>query len=92
LVARLPGERLLRTHSVGVQFTQGVQRIHCLPWEAATGLRWAQLLADLRAAGRAMPIKDSMIAATALSHSLTVVTRNTRDFLEAGVEVLDPFG
>ena len=72
-------------------FERGVERIQCLPWEATTGLRWAQLLADLRVAGRAMPIKDSMIAATALVHSLTVATRNRRDFESAGVEVADPF-
>jgi predicted nucleic acid-binding protein len=54
-------------------------------------LRWAKLLADLRAAGNAMPIKDSMIAATALVHRAIVVTRNTRDFSTAGVKFLDPF-
>jgi hypothetical protein len=72
-------------------FDVGVQRLHCLPWEAATGLKWAQLLARLRAAGRAMPIKDSLIAATALVHGLTVVTRNRADFEKAGVGVIDPF-
>ena len=38
-----------------------------------------------------MPIKDSMIAATALSYGLTVVTRHVREFAKAGVPVLDPF-
>jgi toxin FitB len=72
-------------------FELGVKRIHCLPWEAACGLRWAKLLADLRTAGQAMPIKDSLIAATALVHGLTVATRNIRDFGKAGVKVVDPF-
>ena len=72
-------------------FQAGVKRIHCLSWDAATGLRWARLLADLRAAGRAMPIKDSLIAATALTHGIAVVTRNRRDFANAKVEVVDPF-
>jgi len=72
-------------------FDAGVRRLHCLPWEAETGLRWAQLLARLRAAGRAMPIKDSLIAATALVHNLTVATRDRADFEKAGVRVLDPF-
>lgn len=72
-------------------FDAGVQRLHCLPWEAETGLRWAQLLAHLRAAGRAMPIKDSLIAATALVHGLVVATRNRTDFEKAGVKIVDPF-
>jgi predicted nucleic acid-binding protein len=72
-------------------FDAGVQRLRCLPWEAETGLKWAQLLASLRAAGRAMPIKDSLIAATALVHDLTVVTRNRVDFEKAGVSIIDPF-
>jgi toxin FitB len=70
---------------------QGVGRLVCLPWEAATGLRWAELLAALRASAQAMPIKDSMIAATALAHHLTVATRNGRDFAKAGLPVLNPF-
>lgn len=72
-------------------FDAGVQRIQCLPWESTTGLRWAALLARLRSSGRAMPIKDSLIAATALVHGLTVATRNRADFENAGVTVVDPF-
>jgi toxin FitB len=72
-------------------FEQGVGRIRCLPWEAATGLRWAELLAELRAAGLAMPVKDSLVAATALTHGLAVATRNRRDFAKARVELVDPF-
>jgi hypothetical protein len=72
-------------------FEAGVQRLHCLPWAAETGLEWAQLLARLRGSGRAMPIKASLIAATALLHGLTVVTRNRADFEQADVGIIDPF-
>jgi predicted nucleic acid-binding protein len=72
-------------------FESGVQRVYCLPWEAETGLRWAELLARLHATGRAMPIKDSLIAATALVHDLVVATRNRTDFEKAGVKLVDPF-
>ena len=72
-------------------FEEGVRRMHCLPWEVQTGLRWAKLLAELRRRGEAMPLKDSMIAATALVHGLRVATRNTRDFAKARVPVVDPF-
>jgi len=72
-------------------FEEGVRKIHCIPWEAETGLRWAELLARLRATGRAMPVKDSFIAATALANRMTVATRNVRDFEKAGCAVIDPF-
>ncbi len=68
-----------------------VGHLHCIAWEAETGLRWAQLLAELRGNGRSMPIKDSLIAATALLHNLAVVTRNRADFEKAGVQIVDPF-
>jgi predicted nucleic acid-binding protein len=72
-------------------FDRGVARLRCVEWDAATGLAWAGLLARLRATGQAMPIKDSLIAATALTHDLTVATRNRADFSRAGVRVVDPF-
>jgi predicted nucleic acid-binding protein len=72
-------------------FSSGVQRLECLPWDAETGMKWAELLADLRRKGRAMPIKDSLIAATALTYKLTLVTHNRDDFANAGLKVVDPF-
>jgi predicted nucleic acid-binding protein len=72
-------------------FNDGVAKMRCLPWDAATGLRWAKLLASLRASGQAMPIKDSLIAATALVHGLIIATRNVADLKRAGIKVVDPF-
>jgi predicted nucleic acid-binding protein len=59
-----------------------------VPMDAATFRYWARLMhhqSDTL-------YEDAMIAATALCHGLTVVTRNTRDFVPFGVPVLDPFG
>lgn len=71
-------------------FEAGAGRLHCLPWDADTGLKWAELLARLRTAGKAMPLKDSLIAATAIVHGLAVATRNRADFSKAEVPVVDP--
>jgi predicted nucleic acid-binding protein len=62
-------------------FEDVAQTIVCLAWDAAVSRRWASLVAVL----------DSMIAATALQHDLTIATRNTRDFSKTGAKVLDPF-
>lgn len=72
-------------------FDDVARRIHCIPWDAKAGLRWAELLAHLRDIGKPMPIKDSLIAATALTHGLSLATRNRRDFEASGVKLVDPF-
>ena len=38
-----------------------------------------------------MPVKDSLIAATALANDFVMVTRNRADFARAGVTIVDPF-
>jgi predicted nucleic acid-binding protein len=58
-----------------------------VPFDLPAARRWGGLCAALGHDGA-----DLMIAATALQHGLTVVTRNVRDFEPTGVAVLDPFG
>jgi predicted nucleic acid-binding protein len=50
--------------------------------------RWGCLLA---LAGRPLPAIDSLLAATALHHNLTLVTRNVRDFAGLGLSLLNPW-
>lgn len=71
-------------------FDRGVGRMQCLPWDSMVGIRWAQLLADLRQRGRPMSVKDSLIAATALAHDLPLATLNQQDFEPAGVRLVAP--
>jgi len=59
-----------------------------LPIDAAVADRWGRLLAQ---AGRPLPAIDSLLAATALVHGLTLVTRNLRDFQHAGLQTFDPW-
>lgn len=72
-------------------FAEGVGRMRVLEIDVATAAEWARLLTRLKRKGQAMPVKDSLIAATALVHRLTVATRNTHDFRNAGVPLEDPF-
>ena len=72
-------------------FTDVVETIDCLPWDAAVSRRLAELVVESRRKGRLLPLLDGMIAATALAHGLTVATRNIQDFQRAGAKVFDPF-
>jgi toxin FitB len=50
--------------------------------------RWGRLVA---AAGRPVPAIDSLLAATAIHHGLSIVTRNARDFSEFGLDIVNPW-
>lgn len=53
--------------------------------------KWGEILAEAEKHGRPLPAIDSLIAATALVHDLSVVTRNTQDMEGSGVEVINPW-
>lgn len=72
-------------------FATGAARLRTIDLDAGTATIWAALLVKLKQSGRSMPVKDSLIAASALQHKLTVVTRNTADFQYAGVPLINPF-
>jgi predicted nucleic acid-binding protein len=72
-------------------FARVAEMLPVLEMDRETARVWAVLLARLRRKGRAMPVKDSLIAASALQHGLAVATRNTGDFAHCGVKLVDPF-
>ena len=53
--------------------------------------RWGKLDVERQLAGRPLNMADGLIAATALEHDLTVVTRNVRDFTGLGVTLFNPW-
>lgn len=59
--------------------------------DAAIAARWGSLVGASEAKGKALPVIDSLIAATSLQHGLTVVTRNTEDLERCGAHCLNPW-
>ena len=56
--------------------------------DAAVADRWGHMQS---LAGRPLPAVDSLLAATALQHNLTLVTRNVKDFADMGVDIFNPW-
>jgi len=62
-----------------------------VPIDVGVMLVWGALTARLERAGKTMPAIDAIIAATAIHHALQLVTRNTKDFEKAGIEIINPW-
>ncbi len=56
--------------------------------DAGVADRWGRLQA---LAGRPLPAIEGLLAATALQHNLTLVTRNVKDFADMGVALFNPW-
>lgn len=65
------------------------QRI--LPIDQAVADRWGRITANASMAKSQLPAIDGLLAATALHHNLTLVTRNTEDVSAAGVPAFNPW-
>jgi toxin FitB len=62
-----------------------------LPVTEAIAERWGNLSATARQQGVTVAVVDGVIAATALHHDLTLVTRNVKDFAGLGIDLLNPW-
>jgi predicted nucleic acid-binding protein len=61
------------------------------PVDSHVADRWGWLTATAKRAGKALSVVDGLLAATALHHNLTIVSRNVSDFAHLHVPVLNPW-
>jgi toxin FitB len=59
--------------------------------DQAVADRWGRMAAKALAAKSPLPVIDGLLAATAVQHNLTLVTRNTKDVAVTGVAVFNPW-
>jgi toxin FitB len=59
--------------------------------DAAVADRWGLLAAGARSEGKSLSTIDGLLAATALQHNLTIISRNVTDFANVRVQVLNPW-
>jgi predicted nucleic acid-binding protein len=62
-----------------------------LPVSEEIAQLWGKLAASARQRGTPLAVVDGVIAATALHHRLTLVTRNLKDFANLGIDLLSPW-
>jgi toxin FitB len=62
-----------------------------LTLDVSTMVLWGNLVGQLEQNGRPLPAMDSLIAAIALQHSLSLVTRNEKDFAGTGLIIVNPW-
>lgn len=63
-------------------------RERILSIDSETAICWGHLQAN---SGRSLPVIDSLLAATAITHRLKLVTRNTSDFIYPTLELINPW-
>ena len=64
---------------------------YIIPVNQAIALQAAVLRADAKQEGRIVHLADALIASTAKVNNWIVATRNTNDFIDSGVEIIDPW-
>ncbi|MDX2024260.1 MAG: type II toxin-antitoxin system VapC family toxin [Deltaproteobacteria bacterium] len=91
-VALMPSgkRRAALTEAVSALFDEDMAD-RVLSFEASAARDFAAIVAHRRTIGRPISHADAQIAAIARSRGATVATRNTADFADCGVEVVDPF-
>jgi predicted nucleic acid-binding protein len=86
-----PGKRRDFLENWFQEHIRGIYRNKIIVFDVEEATAWGTLTATLRRKRVPMGIEDSQIAATALVHALTVVTRNESDFRHAGVRIHNPW-
>jgi predicted nucleic acid-binding protein len=91
LAALLPGRRRTKLETwleveLRARFSGRILSI-----DAEVADRWGLLAADAKGQGKPIPVIDGLLAATALHHNLTIVSRNVSDFSNLPVAVVNPW-
>jgi predicted nucleic acid-binding protein len=62
-----------------------------LPFDDEAAVHYADIVVDREGRGMAISVADAQIAAICRNHSASLATRNTKDFVHTGIEVIDPW-
>jgi toxin FitB len=92
------GLRVMPQGKRRLQLEQGFERVlaeafagRILSFDEEAARQYGEVMGRRREIGRPLSVPDGQIASIARARGCAVATRNVRDFVDCGVEVLDPF-
>jgi predicted nucleic acid-binding protein len=91
-IATLPdGKRRSRLQKWLIETLRPWFQGRILPVNEPIAERWGLMAGQSKLKGKPLKVEDGLIAATALEHGLTLVTRNVKDFEDLDVVIVDPW-
>jgi toxin FitB len=90
-LSRLPAGRLRSRLAGEADALFGETQERLLPFDAKAADRYGELVAARELAGRPISVADAIIASIAWVHRAALATRNSRDFEECGLQILNPY-
>jgi predicted nucleic acid-binding protein len=86
-----PGRKQADLHNTVENIVEGIFQRRILPFDAAATIGYARVMVRREQTGRRMAQMDAMIAAIALTHGMTLATRDTSGFADLGLDLINPF-
>lgn len=93
------GLRVMPQGQRRLQLEQGFERVlaeafagRVLAFDEEAARHYGEVMGRRKEIGRPLSVLDGQIASIARARGWTVATRNVRDFVECGVEIINPFG
>ncbi|MGI8484794.1 MAG: type II toxin-antitoxin system VapC family toxin [Thermomicrobiales bacterium] len=90
-IARMPDGRKKREAAEAAEGFMGDFSGRLIPFDAESAVHYADIVSTRESMGRRVSVPDGQIAAICRQHGATLATRNVKDFLHTGVELLNPW-
>jgi predicted nucleic acid-binding protein len=90
-VTRLPESKRRSELTLWLQQLETGFEDRILAFDMNVSRVWAHMTVQAETQGKSMAAFDSIIAATARAHDCKLVSRNVRDFVNAGIDVINPW-
>ncbi|MGI8404378.1 MAG: type II toxin-antitoxin system VapC family toxin [Thermomicrobiales bacterium] len=90
-IARMPEGRRKREATDAIHGILAALAERLVPFDAESAVHYADIVSKRESMGRRVSVSDGQITAICRQHGATLATRNVKDFLHTGVELVNPW-